>query len=293
MWSGSTFVFIVVVVGAAACGQQGSGAGAGGAGGAEEPGTPAPADAGSARPVGPDGSVAADAAVARQDGSAAVPPAMPDAAPPAPDAAPAADSVAPPAGDSILWAIDNTRSIGGFTPMVLGAPAVIDTPAGKALQFDGNDDALFIEHHPLAGWSQLTAEIIFRPDPGGAEAQRFFHMQDSGSGGRVLFETRLTGGNWFGDVFVESKSGSAAVFSAGKLHPLGAWYHLAVVIDGKRAHYYVNGVEDAAVNLGYTAHGPGRTAIGVRINEKYFFKGAIRVARFTPRALTPAEFLPR
>jgi hypothetical protein len=29
----------------------------------------------------------------------------------------------------------------------------------------------------------------------------------------------------------------------------------------------------------------------MRINEKYFFKGAIRLARFTPRALSPAEFL--
>jgi hypothetical protein len=43
--------------------------------------------------------------------------------------------------------------------------------------------------------------------------------------------------------------------------------------------------------FGFAAHKPGRTSVGVRITKMYFFKGAIRLARFTPRALTPAEFL--
>jgi hypothetical protein len=49
-------------------------------------------------------------------------------------------------------------------------------------------------------------EVVFRPDEGGAPAQRYFHM-DTGSDGRVLFETRPPGGGQFAqDVFVESKS---------------------------------------------------------------------------------------
>lgn len=39
------------------------------------------------------------------------------------------------------------------------------------------------------------------------------------------------------------------------------------------------------------AQGPGRTAVGVRLNRVNYFKGAVRMARFTPRALAPAEFL--
>jgi hypothetical protein len=37
--------------------------------------------------------------------------------------------------------------------------------------------------------------------------------------------------------------------------------------------------------------GPGHTSVGVRINRQYYFKGAVRMARFTRRALAPSEFL--
>ena len=37
--------------------------------------------------------------------------------------------------------------------------------------------------------------------------------------------------------------------------------------------------------------GAGRTSVGVRINKLFYFKGAVRVARFTRRALPPSEFL--
>jgi hypothetical protein len=213
-----------------------------------------------------------------------------DAAPTA-DAAPAApgDAAPAPAG-AVTWAIDNLQSIGGHRTSIIGAPAVIDTPAGKAVQFDGNDDALFVEHHPVSGLSQFTAEVVMRPDPGGAQAQRYFHMQEEG-GGRVLFETRLFGNNFAADVFVESKAGEYALYDAKKLHPLGAWYSIAVVMDGKRARHFVNGVEESNVALGWSAQGQGRTSIGVRITRMYYFKGAIRLARITPRALSPDELL--
>ena len=37
--------------------------------------------------------------------------------------------------------------------------------------------------------------------------------------------------------------------------------------------------------------GAGQTMVGVRMNKLFYFKGAVRMARFTRRALTPAEFL--
>jgi hypothetical protein len=37
----------------------------------------------------------------------------------------------------------------------------------------------------------------------------------------------------------------------------------------------------------------GRTSIGVRLNRVFWFKGAISKARFTARALAPAEFMGR
>jgi hypothetical protein len=193
---------------------------------------------------------------------------------------------------SVVWAIDNVQSIAGYKTTAVGTPMAIDAPAGKAVQFDGVGDALFVENHPLAGLSKFTAEIIFRPDSGGATAQRFFHMSENGSGSRVLFETRLPGdGKWVLDVFVESKGGNVALYAPQFLHPLDAWYNVAAVVDGARATSYVDGQEEMSVNLTFQPHMQGQTSIGVRINKMYFFKGAIRLARFTPRALLPAEFL--
>jgi hypothetical protein len=53
----------------------------------------------------------------------------------------------------------------------------------------------------------------------------------------------------------------------------------------------VNGVQEGAAEVHLEPQGPGRSSVGVRINRVNYFKGAIRMARFTPRALPPAEFL--
>jgi hypothetical protein len=281
------FGFATFIVGAAAgCGSGGKPPGsAGGAGGSEE--APDAALAVDAKAVVPDAGLAADVAAAAGDVAVSM-----DEAPAAPDtgAGPSPDSAPVMPGDSVVWAIDNLQSIGGHKTTVLGSPQIIDTPQGKALQFDGVKDALFVDNHPLAGLSQFTVEIFFRPDPGGATAQRWFHMNEN-NGGRVLFETRLMGNSFAQDVFVESKGGNMALYDAKFTHPLGAWYHIAAVVDGKRAHHYVNGMEESNVALPWVPQGPGQTSIGVRITRMYYFKGAIRLARFTPRALTPAEFM--
>jgi hypothetical protein len=194
--------------------------------------------------------------------------------------------------DSVIWAIDNVQSIGGHPTSVSGAPKVIDTPAGKAVQFNGVDDALFVEHNPVTGFSRFTVEVIFRPDADGAAEQRFFHITEDGNNHRVLFETRLPGnGTWILDTYVESTAGGAALFNAQLAHPIGPFYHAAVVVDGTSVRDYVNGVEEVTVPLGFMPHTGGRTSIGVRINKLYWYKGAMKLARFTPRVLAPSEFL--
>jgi len=83
------------------------------------------------------------------------------------------------ADESVTWTFDNLQKIGGHSVTVLGTPKVIDTPLGKAVQFNGATDALFFEVHPLAGAEKFTWEVIFRPDSDGPPAQRFFHMQEN------------------------------------------------------------------------------------------------------------------
>jgi hypothetical protein len=126
------------------------------------------------------------------------------------------------------------------------------------------------------------------------EAQRFFHLSENGSNNRVLFETRLPGdGTWLFDTFVESNAAGEALFNDMTPHPLDEWYHLACVIDGETQRHYVNGMHELSVDQQFSPPlMAGRTSIGVRINQLYFFKGAIRFARFTPSVLSPPEFLP-
>ena len=189
-----------------------------------------------------------------------------------------------------VWRFDRLDRIGGHATTIQGHPRLIETPLGTAVEFDGVDDALFVDVHPLAGARTFTWEAIFRPDGGSAE-QRWFHLQEAGSENRMLFEIRVVGDRWFLDSFNQSSSGSATLMNKKSLHPLGAWYHVAAVYDGKTFSNYVNGVQDGRAEVELAPQAAGRSAIGVRINLVYYFKGAIHSARFTRRPLAPAEFL--
>ena len=193
--------------------------------------------------------------------------------------------------DAELWTFDRLDGIGGHETTVVGDPRVIDTPIGKAIAFDGVHDALVVGVHPLAGASTFTWETIFRPD-GGEPAQRWFHLQQTGSDDRMLFELRIVGGQWYFDSYVHSGAAERALINPERLHALGEWYHVAAVYDGREFRNYVNGVQEGAAQIHLDPQGPGRSSIGVRINLVNYFKGAIRAARFTRRALAPAEFLP-
>ncbi len=152
------------------------------------------------------------------------------------------------------------------------------------------DDALVVDVHPLAGATTFTWEAIFRPD-GGEPEQRWLHLQQTGSDNRMLFEIRVVDGRWYFDSFVHSGDADKALIDRERLHPLGAWYHVAAVYDGREFRNYVNGVQEGAAEIHFDPQGAGRSSVGVRMNLVNYFKGAIRVARFTRRALSPAEFL--
>ena len=184
---------------------------------------------------------------------------------------------------------------------------MIETPLGKAVQFDGVDDSIYIDQHPLAGAEQFTFEAIFRPD-GGAVEQRWFHLAErspetgklfavTGSStrdanARFLFELRVIDGNqWCLDAFVAGEGYSRALLLRDKLHPTGQWYHVASTYDGTMFRSYVNGALEGEAEVAFKPQGPGGTSVGTRMNHVNYFNGAVRQARFTPRALTPDEFL--
>jgi hypothetical protein len=128
----------------------------------------------------------------------------------------------------VTWRFDRTDMIGGKQTEVIGHPRLIETPGGRAVYFDGADDALIIPEHPLAGASTYTWEVIFRPD-GGAFAQRFFHLQEQDpangqdTGNRMLFEIRVVNGQWCLDSFASSGANHRTLLNCKLLHPLGKW----------------------------------------------------------------------
>lgn len=191
----------------------------------------------------------------------------------------------------MIWNIDNLESIGGHKVTVVGKPRVIETERGKAVEFDGRGDGLFVAANPLAGLKQFTVEVIFRPAAGGPKEQRFLHFQPKGSEDRVLFETRLTPDKWFLDTYIQSGKEKQTLFAENFLHPVDTWHHAAIVVDGKTMRHYVNGKEELAGNLQLTPMVAGETSIGVRFNQVFWYQGAIRQIRVTPAVLKAEAFL--
>jgi hypothetical protein len=196
------------------------------------------------------------------------------------------------AQEPIVWKFDRLDGIGGQKTTVSGSPRLIDTPQGKAIEFDGRGDGLFLEANPLADLKQFTAEVIFQPAAGGPTEQRFVHMQEEGSEDRLLFEIRLTDDNrWFLDAFIKSGAGNYTLYAEKLTHPIGPWYHAAIVVDRMTMRHYVNGVEELSTPVKFEPQKTGRTSIGVRLNKVSWFKGAVRQIRVSPQALSPSQFL--
>ena len=210
------------------------------------------------------------------------------------------------AQSQVLWKFNNLDRIGGLTPKVEGHPALVDSPVGKAVDFNGVDDALFFPGRPLVGARQFSIEVIFKPE-GGAFEQRFMHIaetdpvtgKDTGqasTGGtdnnpRFMFEIRVKDGVWWLDAFVNSKAGSKALIDPMKTHPVGPWYAVEQTYDGKTYRSYVNGVLENEAEVPFTPHGPGHMMVGVRMNHVNYFHGAIAQARFSDHALKPGAFM--
>lgn len=196
-----------------------------------------------------------------------------------------------------VWRFDQIELLGGHPVTALGHPRLIESPYGEAVEFNGVDDALFVGVHPLAGASSFTWEVIFRPDANGAAAQRFFHLQevDPNTGedtqNRMLFEIRIVDGQWCLDSFATSNGNGRTLLNCKMLHPLGKWYRVTAVYDGKLFSNYVDDELEGSGEVQLVPQGMGHSSIGTRINKTFYFKGAVLMARMTPRALRPEQFL--
>ena len=196
-----------------------------------------------------------------------------------------------------VWKFKSLRKVGGHAVQAHGAPQLIKSPDGKALLFDGQDDVLFINDHPLAGAATFTTELVFRPD-GGPFEQRLLHMESDesppaapGKGStRMLIEIRVVENNWYLDAFMIGAGYRVTMMAPDKLFPIGRWYHAAATYDGQFFRSFVNGELQVEMATPFKPQGPGRTSVGARMNQVTYFKGAIQQARFTHEALPAKAF---
>ena len=193
---------------------------------------------------------------------------------------------------SISWKLDNLKKIGGHTVEILGHPKIIDTDRGKAIEFDGVDDGIFIETNPLAGAKAFTIEAWFRPDADGPAEQRWLHVEDlENVESRAMLETRVSKDLWFLDTFLKSGENRLPLYAENFKHATGKWYHVALVYDGSDMRHYIDGKLELSGKIAIKPFGHGRVSIGVRQNKVYWFKGAVRKVRFSKAALGPEQFL--
>lgn len=193
------------------------------------------------------------------------------------------------------WVFDDLRQVAGLPLEIHGAPRLVDTPWGRGVAFDGEDDALYLDVHPLAGAATFTFEALFRPD-GGAFEQRWFHLQEIDADGkatdsRIMFKIRTRDGEWWLDTFAKGPGYSHTLITEAKRFPVGRWFHVAQTFDGSLYSSFVDGVLQDQAPLAFRPQGAGRCSIGRRYNGVSPFKGAVRAAAFDRRARSPGEFL--
>lgn len=193
------------------------------------------------------------------------------------------------ASDSIIWNVDNLDTIGGFPVTVIGNPKIIESELGKAVEFDGIDDGMFINSNPVAGADSFTVEIVFMPYPGGGAEQRFLHIQQD-ENNRMLIELRSTNTDqWYIDTFIKSPSSNKTLVDPANLHPNSQWHVAALVYANGEMRHYIDGELELTGSVNYLKQSTGISSLGVRQNKVSWYKGAIQKVRVSHRALLPTE----
>ncbi|MCX6544590.1 MAG: LamG domain-containing protein [Acidobacteria bacterium] len=192
----------------------------------------------------------------------------------------------------VVWSVDSLVTIGGQRVTVVGSPRVVETPDGKAIEFNGASDGVVVENNPLAGLERFTIEVVFSPAADGGDEQRFVHIEETGTGNRALIELRLLpGAVWCLDSFLRHDDASLTLIDRAMTHRSASWHAAALSFDGQTMAHYVDRVRQGSGAVAFKPLGPGRTSVGVRQNLVSWFKGRIRLIRITPAALPPEELL--
>jgi hypothetical protein len=190
--------------------------------------------------------------------------------------------------EAVVWILDNTESIGGQTPTVLGNPEL----TGGALCFDGKGDALIFPSHPLAGLARFTVEVRFLPTSIGPPEQRFIHMQEAATVNRAMIETRIApDGTWHLDTYLRSGTAELTLIDPINAHPAGSWHWAALSYENGTQKHFVNAYEELSGAVEFPPLAPGEMSIGTRLTREDWFQGCASELRVHARALAADELM--
>ena len=188
------------------------------------------------------------------------------------------------------WVLANLLGEKSSSIEISGKPQIVNSPYGKAVSFNGIDDALFLNEMPLKSLQEFTVEMIFKPEINAPFEQRVLHIGESKKD-RMLLEIRAVDTNWYFDGYAVSNSNKKALAYEKLIHPLGQWYHVAFVVTPKSLTTYVNGKQELYEEFSFLPIETGETSIGVRLNKVSWFKGAIYKIRITPKQIKQNDFM--
>lgn len=189
------------------------------------------------------------------------------------------------------WILANLLERKSENIIIHGNPKVVKSPYGEAVYFDGVDDALFLDQMPLKGAKSFTIEMVFNPSEIDAPfEQRIVHLGEV-SKDRMLLEIRAIENNWYFDGFVASENNKKTLLDEKLIHPLGKWYHVALVVTPTTITTYVNGKKELQDAFPFKPFNSGKSSLGVRLNKRSWFKGSVFKVRISPKALQPNNFI--
>lgn len=190
--------------------------------------------------------------------------------------------------ETVIWKLNGTGEIGGNSVAIFGNPQLITGSEGEVVEFDGREDGLLVDGNPIAGMKEFTIEVDLKPYKGTMEnrEQRFLHIQDpDNESRRILLELRLNDRDeWYGDWFIKSGNESLTLIDSSFTHPVGEWATMKLEYKDGMVKGFVDGNLEVSGEIDYLPVGPtGKTSIGTRMDQRSWFRGAIKEIRFSPK----------
>jgi hypothetical protein len=199
---------------------------------------------------------------------------------------------------SEVWILDNISLINGHKATTTGSPKVIDTELGPAIYFNGVKDKLLVNSNPIGDARGFTVEMVFKPDAAFSSNNepRFVHIQDPNDPlqKRVMMELRINSSNLcYLDGYMKTDIANLTLIDAKLTHPTNVWHHAAITYANDTLTTWFNGKKELQ---GFVPFGislinkSGQTSLGARMNDRNYYKGAIRALRISHAALRPDAF---